>query len=276
MHWVLLRLLRTAGDRVPADEVRAVLDEHWTPEAIAAEVAFAAGSPGWERPYGWAWAVTLAEEAASWAAEPEAPDDVRRWAATLQPLTGHFLGAYERWLPAATYPVRSGLHPNSAFGLLLALPAARRSGVAGLLEETARRWFAADADAPVRWEPSGSDFLSPSLVEAVLMSVVLPPADVPAWLTDFLPGLSARLFRPAVVSDASDGQTAHLHGLNLSRAWCLDRLSHVLPDGDPRVAVLSSSAAEHAAAALPHVSGSDYMVAHWLAAYALLYLDPAY
>ena len=34
--------------------------------------------------------------------------------------------------------------------------------------------------------------------------------------------------------------------------------------------------ADHAAAAMPHVSGSDYMVEHWLAAYALLYLDEQY
>ncbi|MGY1844917.1 DUF2891 domain-containing protein [Modestobacter sp. SYSU DS0875] len=272
MHWVLLRLLRVAGDRVPAAEVRAVLDAHWTPEAIAAEVAHAVGNPGWERPYGWAWALTLVEEAASWAAEDAAPDDVRRWAATLQPLADHFLAAYARWLPGATYPVRTGLHPNSAFGLLMALPAARRAGVDGMLADAARRWFAADTDAPVRWEPSGSDFLSPALVEAVLVSVVVP--DFPAWLSAFLPGLAdGPLFGPAVVGDASDGQTAHLHGLNLSRAWCLGRLAGALPADDARVPVLRASAGEHAAAALPHVSGSDYMVEHWLAAYALLYLD---
>jgi DUF2891 family protein len=265
MHWVLLRLLRVAPAAVPAAEVRAVLDEHWTPGAIAAEVAFAVAHPGWERPYGWAWALTLVEEAASWAAAPDAPDDVRRWAAVLQPLTDHFLGALGRWLPQARYPVRSGLHPNSAFGLLMALPAARRAGVDGVLVEAALRWFAGDADAPVRWEPSGSDFLSPSLVEAVLMTAVLP--DPGPWLSRFLP---RPWFTPAVVGDASDGQTAHLHGLNLSRAWCLRRLAAVWPGARDE---LLASAGEHAAAALPHVSGSDYMVEHWLAAYALLYLD---
>jgi hypothetical protein len=262
---------------VPAEEIRAVFDAHWTPEAIAAEVAFFAGSPGAERPYGWAWALTLVEEAASWAAAPDATDDVCRWATVLQPLADHFLGAFGRWLPSATYPVRSGLHPSSAFGLLMSLPAAHRAGVADLLTDAALRWFAADADAPVRWEPSGSDFLSPSLVEAVLMTAVLPAAEVEPWLSRFLPGLSAGpLFIPAVVSDASDGQTAHLHGLNLSRAWCLGRVTAALPADDARVPLLHSSAAEHAAAAMPHVSGSDYMVEHWLAAYALLHLDPEY
>ena len=270
MHWVLARLLRVAPDLVPADAVKDVFDAHWTAQTIAAEVAFAASSPGWERPYGWAWALTLHEELASWADTGD--PDAARWAATLQPLADHFLGAYARWLPQATYPVRYGLHPNGAFGLLMALPAARRAAVAEMLTEAATRWFGDDTGAPVHWEPSGSDFLSPSLVEAVLMSEVLPA--FPAWLDGFLPEGVA--FRPALVSDASDGQTAHLHGLNLSRAWCLRRLADALPADDARVPALRASAAEHAAAAMPHVSGSDYMVEHWLAAYALLYLDPAY
>ena len=277
MHWVLLRLLRVAPGAVPADDVRAVLDEHLTPSAIAAEVAFARSSPGWERPYGWAWALTLAEEAESWAAAGD--PDAARWAAALRPLAGHFLGALAGWLPRATYPVRSGLHPNSAFGLLMALPAARRAADATELEEltgAALRWFADDVDAPVGWEPSGSDFLSPALTEARLMAEVLPRAGFGPWLSAFLPGAAEPLFTPAVVTDASDGQTAHLHGLNLSRAWGMGRLAGALPAGDPRAPALRASAAEHAAAALPHVSGSHYMVEHWLAAYALLYLDPAY
>jgi hypothetical protein len=268
MHWVLLRLLRLAPDRVPAEQIERVFEEHWTPAAIAAEVAHAVAHPGWERPYGWAWALTLHEEAASWAAAPDAPSGVRRWAAVLQPLADHFLAAFARWLPVATYPVRSGLHPSSAFGLLRALPAARRAGTSDVLTDAALRWFADDADAPVRWEPSGSDFLSPSLVEAVLMTTVLP--DPEPWLTRFLP---RPRFTPAVVGDASDGQTAHLHGLNLSRAWCLRRLAAVWPAARDE---LLTAAAEHAAVALPQVSGSDYTVEHWLAAYALLYLDEQY
>ena len=280
MHWVLLRLLRVAGPSVPAAEIGAVLDEHLTPAAIATEMAYFAGSPGAERPYGWAWALTLADEAASWAAAPDAPPSAGRWAATLAPMTDHFLGALVRWLPTATYPVRSGLHPNSAFGLLMSLTAARRSPdptALATLTHAALRWFGDDVDAPVRWEPSGSDFLSPVLTEALLMAEVLPPAEFEPWLSAFLPGLAAGpLFAPAVVSDAGDGQTAHLHGLNLSRAWSMRRLASVLPSGDPRVPVLLASAAAHAAVALPQVSGSDYMVEHWLAAYAMLYLDPAY
>ncbi len=47
------------------------------------------------------------------------------------------------------------------------------------------------------------------------------------------------------------------------------RLADVLPADDPRVPVARQAAAQHAAVALPHVAGDDYMVEHWLAAYAV-------
>ena len=276
MHWVLLRLLRRFPAEVDAPAIRAVLDEHLTPEAIAVEREYHVASPGAQRPYGWGWALTLHEEAASWSSA--AP-----WAAALRPLAEHFLDALAGWLPRAPYPVRHGVHPNSAFGLVRSLPSARRraaegdDGVLRAIEDAALRWFADDVDAPVRWEPSGADFLSPVLTEAVLMAEVLPAERLGPWLAAYLPGLGERpLFEPAVVADSSDGQTAHLHGLNLSRAWALRRLGAALPAGDARAAALLESARRHAEPELAEVSGSDYMVEHWLAAYALLWLDEEY
>ncbi len=65
------------------------------------------------------------------------------------------------------------------------------------------------------------------------MARLLDPAGFSRWLGAFLPGLvnsePAALFTPAVISDSSDGQIAHLHGLNLSRAWCFRRLAESLP-----------------------------------------------
>lgn len=103
--------------------------------------------------------------------------------------------------------------------------------------------------------------------------------DAPAfsrWLTRFLPGLGdgepRSLLTPVRVADSTDGQTAHLHGLNLSRAWCLRRLADVLGTDDPRAAPMRAASERHAEAAFPHVAGDDYMVEHWLACYAVLYL----
>ncbi len=190
----------------------------------------------------------------------------------------NFLG----WLPKATYPVRYGVHTSSAFGLGLALPHATSLAAAGdgrLLEAitgAALRWFADDADGPAAWEPSGFDFLSPTLVEAELMSRLVAPGAFGAWLARFLPGLAlgrpASIFTPAVVSDPTDGHIAHLHGLNLSRAWAWRRIAGALPADDPRSLAAVRAAEVHAAAGLPHVAGGDYMVEHWLAAYAVLLL----
>jgi len=275
MHWVLLRLLCRFPDVIDAAAVRAVLDEHLSPEAIIVETAYYVANPGAQRPYGWGWALTLHEEAASWPA-------AGHWAAALQPLADHFLDALTAWLPGAPYPVRHGVHPNSAFTLVRSLRSARRRAHRGddrplrAIEEAAVRWFGDDRDAPVRWEPSGADFLSPVLTEAVLMAEVLPPGEFEAWLAAFLPGLgNGPLFEPAVVADSSDGQTAHLHGLNLSRAWALGRLAATVDSADLRSALLES-ARRHAEPELAEVSGSHYMVEHWLAAYALLYLDDEY
>jgi TctA family transporter len=151
---------------------------------------------------------------------------------------------------------------------------AGRPELARAIEQAAHRWYATDAGYPGGWEPSGHDFLSPALTEAELMTRLLPAGEFSGWLGAFLPGLAAgeptALFTPAVVSDSSDGQIAHLHGLNLSRAWCWRRLAETLPAGDPRVPVCVAAARTHAEAALPHVVADDYMVTHWLAAYAVL------
>jgi hypothetical protein len=145
------------------------------------------------------------------------------------------------------------------------------------IRTAATGWFAADTDYPAHYEPSGADFLSAALAEAELMSRLLAPADFPGWLERFLPGLAGSrpeaLFRPATVSDASDGQLAHLHGLNLSRAWAFVALADRLPAGDARIAPMLAAAERHAEASLSQVAGSDYMVEHWLAAYATLLLS---
>ncbi len=108
------------------------------------------------------------------------------------------------------------------------------------------------------------------------MAQLLPAERFAAWLSAFLPGIAAgepaSLFEPVFVSDSSDGQIAHLHGLNASRAWCWRRIAESLPAGDDRAGPALAAARRHADAALPHVVGDHYMVEHWLAAYAVLLL----
>ena len=278
MHWLLVRLLRLAGASVPAGQIMALLDAQFTADKLTAEAAFVTGTDGrHERPYGWAWALALVHEIANL-------DDgrARQWLTAIAPLADALTNGLLDWLPRATYPIRHGMHANSAFSLSVALPFAARQAQAGrpelavAIEAKALAWFGSDTDYPGGYEPSGHDFLSPALTEAELMSRLLAQAEFADWLAAFLPGIAdgepAPLFAPAVVSDASDGQIAHLHGLNASRAYCWRRIAENLPAGDARIAPALATARTHLAAALPHVIGDDYMVEHWLAAYAVLAL----
>jgi hypothetical protein len=107
------------------------------------------------------------------------------------------------------------------------------------------------------------------------MRKVLDPAEFLPWLGTFLPGLPDHpqaILWPAHATDPTDGQIAHLHGLNLSRAWSWMTIASALPEDDPRRGPLIESAERHAAASMPFVVGSDYAVEHWLAVYATLLL----
>ena len=270
-HWMLVRLLRKFPDLSEAKEIRAVLDENLAPDAIATEVAYF-GQPNrksFERTYGWAWLLGLSAELRSWDA-PEA----KKWTAQLQPLADTVAAAFENFLPRQDYPIRTGVHPNTAYGLSHALDyaeAAHDEKLATLVKERARAYFAKDYDAPLRWEPGGEDFLSPSLEEAALMARVLEPPAFRKWVQGFLPALlkSGKL-EPAKVSDRTDPKIVHLDGLNLSRAWCLYALAKALPQ---KADLLRKLGDAHAQATLPNIESGSYEGEHWLATFAVRMLD---
>lgn len=279
MHWSLARLRRLVPALPERAAIGRVFDEHFTLEAIGAECAYLARplSASFERPYGWAWLLELVRELR---ADDDA--DARRWARALAPLAEAFAARWLGWLPRAQYPVRHGMHANSAFGLALAIDYARAAGEEVLESACVSRasaWFGNDADAPAAWEPSGADFLSPSLMEADLMRRVLPHEGFAAWLARFLPRLERRepasLFVPAMVADRSDPQIVHLDGLNLSRAWCMRGIANALAPGDPRIDALREGAARHLAAGWAGIDSDDFMGAHWLASFALLAMSEA-
>ena len=274
-YWLLARLLRRFPTLPEAPRIHALFDAHLTPTALAGELAYLRqpSRAGFERPYGWAWLLMLGGELAR-----HTTGDGRRWHAALAPLTNAFVARFRAFLPRATYPVRVGTHFNTACALALALDYAAAAGdtaFADLIREKANAWYGDDADCQA-WEPGGDDFLSSALIEAECMRRAMPAAGFEAWLHRFLPRLAQRqpatLFRPAHVSDRSDGKIAHLDGLNLSRAWCWRAIARSLAAGDPRAAIARESAELHLAASLPHVAG-DYMGEHWLATFALLALE---
>jgi hypothetical protein len=273
-YWTLARCLRRFPNLPEAAGIRALFDEQFTAEKVADEVAYLArpSARGFERPYGWAWALKLQSELLK---HPTA--DGERWTQIMQPLGNAFVQRFENFLPLATYPIRTGLHQNTAFALLLVLDysgAAQDHSFAGVCANKARAWYAEDANVGFG-EPSQSDFLSPTLIEAALMTRVLSKDEFADWFACFLPqtteGKPRTLFEPAKVTDRSDGHIAHLDGLNLSRAWCWRLIADRL--GERSWPGIEHTIEHHLESALPHVAG-DYMGAHWLASFALLALDP--
>jgi hypothetical protein len=276
-HWTLVRLLKTFPDIPNGADIRAALDNNLTAENIQGEVAYfrQANRKSFERTYGWAWLLKLAEELHGW----DDPDGIR-WAQNLEPLAVELTARYIDFLPRQTYPIRRGVHANTAFGIAFALDYARTTGNAELTDLLAERslaYFGDDADYPASWEPGGDDFFSPAMMEADLMRRVLTLEEFREWFGRFLPdvvrGGLENLMTPAVVADRSDPKIGHLDGLNLSRAWCMAGVASALPAGSRSRRTLEDAARLNAADALAHIASGHYEGEHWLASFAVYTLS---
>lgn len=276
-HWMLVRLLRMFSDLPEAGDIRRALEANLTAQNIQAETAYLgqANRQSFERTYGWAWLLKLAEELWQWD-----DADAKRWSNNLRPLAEALAARYISFLPKQTYPIRTGVHPNTAFGLAFALDYATTAGnqpLHDLIVERSRTYFGSDRAYPADWEPGGEDFFSPALMEADLMQRVLDKHEFQRWFSRFLPALTKNsprsLLTPALVTDRTDPKLVHLDGLNLSRAWCMRSIARALPPDDPMRKVLVTSAALHAGAGLAHVASGDYAGEHWLASFAVYLLS---
>lgn len=264
-HWSLVYLMKRFPDLPQADKARAMITQNLSADNIAAEVTYFdmnSNTKTFERTYGWAWLLKLAEELYTWD-----DDDARMWLANLQPLADVIAQKYIEYLPKLVYPIRVGEHTNTAFGLTFAYDYAVTTGQTGLrdaITSRARDFYMEDVGCPIDWEPSGHDFLSPCLEELDLMRRVLSAEEFATWSTSFLPSLAAGQLQivPGQVIDRSDGKLVHLDGLNFSRAWCL----YPLADMYPFVRYLAD---EHFAYSIRKITDGEYSGEHWLASFAL-------
>ncbi len=272
-HWLLVRLARTFPTAHFASAAKAAVAQSLTPEHVAGEVKYLAGTgrSSFERPYGLAWLLQLGAELREWN-DPQA----RQWADALKPLEDAAVQRLKEWLPKLSKPIRIGEHDQTAFSFGLILDWARIAGdrsTGELLTGRIRDFYLQDRGCPFSWEPSGQDFLSPCLAEADLMRRVMAPGEFAKWLEAFLPGIpkdgSTAWLATAVVTDPSDPKLAHLDGLNLSRAWMLEGIASGLPQGDPRLPSLRAVALRHRDAGLRAVTGEHYEGGHWLGSFAV-------
>ncbi len=168
-HWLLVRLTRTFPDAPFAAAARDALRKSLSAENLQAEAAYLRGEgrASFERPYGLAWLLQLCAELREWD-DPQA----RELATNLQPVEAAALERLTNWLPKLSHPVRIGEHNQTAFSLGLMLDYARvvkNDEFAKLVSTKARQFFGTDKNAPLAYEPSGEDFLSPCLAEADVM-----------------------------------------------------------------------------------------------------------
>jgi hypothetical protein len=271
-HWSLLYILRIYPEIPSRNIIIQKLQNQLSQSNIIQEIAYfeRKNEKSFERTYGWSWLLKLQLELDT---HPES--FAKELAFNLQPLTNFLIEKYIDFLPKLTYPIRSGIHQNTAFGLNFAWDYAVFSNNEGLqnsIRTNALRLYSNDKHYPVVWEPSGTDFLSPCLEEIAIMMRVLEKKQFDTWLAGFLPSLSLKNFTLATaqVSDRSDGHLVHLDGLNFSRAWHLyaliarypKKFSHLLPIAE-----------KHFDASFASIVDGNYEGEHWLASFALQVLE---
>ncbi|WP_455170314.1 DUF2891 domain-containing protein [Aegicerativicinus sediminis] len=266
-HWSLVSLLKQFPDIENKSEIGALLLQNISKENIQQEIDYFDGplNSSYERTYGWAWLLKLAEELHTWD-NPLA----KQLEENLMPLTDLMVEKYIEFLPKLNYPIRVGEHPNTVFGLSFAYDYAKTVGDEKLLNvitQRAKDFYLDDQGCPIGWEPGGFDFLSPCLEEAALMKRILSKPEFEKWFSEFLPPLLNPNFQleVGIVSDRSDGKLVHLDGVNFSRAWSLLKIA----EGMPQLAHLQQIAYKHINYSLPNIVDDAYEGGHWLGSFAL-------
>ena len=270
-HWSLVSLLKQFPDLENSETIKEKLLKNISKENIIEEVKYFHGehNKSYERTYGWAWLLKLAEELHTW----DSPF-ARQLEENLKPLTDLIVDKYIEFLPKLNYPIRVGEHANTAFGLSFALDYANTFNdekLRVIIEERARYFYSNDTACPISWEPGGFDFLSPCLEEAALMKRILPSAEFKSWIIAFLPQLKNKYFtlETGKVSDRTDGKLVHLDGVNFSRAWNLNKIAVGLPEYEH----LKNIANQHINYSLPSIVDDNYEGGHWLGSFAIYALN---
>jgi Protein of unknown function (DUF2891) len=279
--WAMIKILK-AFPKIPvAPLIREKLENHLDTPNVLGEMEFFNDAKAFERPYGYAWALKIYAELSTWD-----DDKGKVWANNVAPLARQLAEKLVDYFKKLPYPMRIGMHPNTAFCLSLLIDYANATkdvGFKAVLVDTAMRFFANDVDCPTDYEPSGSDFLSPCLAEAELMTKVFDQDRFVHWFDTFMAAPQSNRFKsllaPVAVGKDDDelkrinlmGDKSHLIGLAFSRAAMMNAIADKLPSGDARVSVYKRLAAIHATQGFTRLGDAGYTGSHWFGAYVLMY-----
>ena len=271
-HWLLVKVLNEFPDIKNKEEIKRKLIENLTKDNILKEVKYLhqKNRKSFERTYGWAWLLKLVEEL-----DKSDLLFLKKIRKNLIPLENEIVKRYMKFFPKQVYPIRTGVHPNTAFGISFALDYSRQvknKEFEEFLLKFAKKYYLNDSLCPLNYEPGGEDFFSPCLMEASLMSKVLKKEEFTKWFKNFIDLNYLKNLKPAVVLDRSDGKLVHLDGLNLSRAWCLKNISNKFTDKELKK-LTKEKTLIHAKDGLSSVMSGDYAGEHWLASFAVYYLS---
>jgi len=290
--WTMVRVLKDFPKLRISKLIREKLINHLSKKNMEGELAFFrdASRKAFERPLGWAYLLKLYAELCTW----DDPD-ARHWAENIAPLAKLLSERTIEYLNYLSYPMRTGAHDNTAFSLTLMLEYARVANdrkLENAIIVRSKSFFANDINCPAEYEPSGGDFLSRCLAEAVLMSYVFAQEEFIKWFDRFMPPLNTYEFQSLAMpvqlkdsylskpgskaeSDPATKQTgakSHLIGLSFYRAAAMNRIAAVLPENDSRRKAYRKLAALHGQTGFKNMNEADYFGTHWLANYAVLML----
>jgi hypothetical protein len=274
--WTMVAVLKQFPNIAVGRLIHEKLKDHLGKKNIEGEMEFFKNAKNFEVPYGYSWLLRLYAELMTWE-DPEA----KKYAENLAPLVQQFSKKLTDYFKDLPFPTRSGLHPNTAFSLGLLLEYTEIIDDPPLREvvsKTANRFFLNDKNCPTSYEPGGTEFLSPCLAEARLMSRVMGAPQFERWLDDFLPPAYSESFKPLTVPVDVSGITkedllagkSHLIGLAFERAEAMMGIANALPRKDPRVPVLRRLAAINGNSGFKALADAGYFGSHWLGTYAVL------
>ena len=271
-HWSMVKILKEFPNIKEAENIRKIIRKNLNKNNLEKEFQFFQNdfAKGFERTYGWAWLMLLYSELETW-------DDIeaKNWSKNLKPLVDLLSERTIIFLNKLSKPLRPGTHANTAFSFSLMYEYAQKTNNEKLLnkiKEYSIKHFSYDKNCPVNYEPSGTDFLSPCLAEASLMSKILSEKEFNNWLSKFFPSFKEENFgsiiTPPEVLDPKDPGIGHLIGLMFHRAWTLNDVANKIQNDDKKLFLYEISK-NHTKKGFELMFDSGYGGEHWLATFAI-------
>lgn len=254
--WALVAYSWATGDQ----QYKPIVDAELDPALIEKERQHLDTDLKFEMPYGRAWFLRLAI-------------DYRRAYGSdlLRPMADDIAASLVQHYTDTPPAPESVAYQNASWALINLYDYGQATGNTKLTDFVRAQitaHYLGDAPCPVHdLEETRGEFMAVCTNWAWLVSLVLPPDKFKPWLDGFLPGDPP--LEPVTVAN-----TAHLHGLNFSRAWGLWRLYRAT--GEERFLKAYLAHFQYTYSRPDDWKGDYHTVAHWVAQFGMFALMESY